>query len=213
LDNENKNPDEWFSQLEIIQAELQIDFQHIVSAKEMISHIIFNVKPQRYQTLKRELKNAPNTLDLEMVEKDIRQLYIQSRKGDTKKQNELVLSAQEKKKKTFKKVFKGDCRICGRKDADCWESDKNKDTRPSNYKPQDRGKDPKSDLKCAYCQKTGHLAEHCFAKKRDDKKKNSNNANFMMIAIDGNEGEDFHKEMNLMHKEGRDSRHLKEKYR
>jgi hypothetical protein len=126
-----------------------------------------------------------------------------------------LLSAQEKKKKTFKKVFKGDCRICGRKGhkaADCWESDKNKDKRPSNYKPQDRSKDPKSDLKCAYCQKTGHLAEHCFAKKRDDKKKNSNNANFMMIAIDGNEGEDFHKEMNLMHKEGKDSRHLKEKY-
>jgi hypothetical protein len=75
LDNENKNPDEWFSQLETIRAELRIDFQHIILEKEMISHIIFNVKPQRYQTLmtvlKRELNNAPNTLDLEMVKKDI----------------------------------------------------------------------------------------------------------------------------------------------
>ena len=53
------------------------------------------------------------------------------------------------------------------------------------------------------------MAEHCFAKKRDDKKKNSHNADFMMIAIDGNEEKDFHKEMNLMHKEGKDSWRLK----
>jgi hypothetical protein len=39
------------------------------------------------------------------------------------------------------------------------------------------------------CSKTGH----CFAQKRDDKKKNSNNANFMMIAIDGCGEEYFHK--------------------
>jgi hypothetical protein len=108
--------------------------------------------------LKRELNNAPNTLALEAVKKDIRQIYIQSRKGETKKHSEIVLNAQEKKKKTFKKVFKGDGRIYGRKGhkaAEYWESDRNKEKRHSNYKPKERSKDTKLDLKCAYCQKTG----------------------------------------------------------
>jgi hypothetical protein len=113
LDNDNKNPDEGFSQLETIRAELGIDFQHIITDEEIISHIIFNVKPQRYQTLmtvlKRELNNTPNTLDLEAVKKDIRQVYIQTRKGDTKRHNEFVLSAQEKKKMTFKKMLPMGC--------------------------------------------------------------------------------------------------------
>jgi hypothetical protein len=126
----------------------------------------------------------------------------------------LVLKAQEKKKKTFKKIFKGDCQICGRKGhkaADCWESDSNKEKRPSDYKPKDRSKDPKPDLKCLYCSKTGHLAEHCFSRKRDEKK-NINNANFMMIAIDGDEGKDFQNEMKLLHREGKDFRQIRDKY-
>jgi hypothetical protein len=70
--------------------------------EELISHIIFSIKPQSYQTLmtvlKRELNNSPNLLDLEAVIKDIQQLYAQTKKGETKKHNELVLNVQEKKK-------------------------------------------------------------------------------------------------------------------
>jgi hypothetical protein len=42
-----------------------------------------------------------------------------------------------KGKPKFKKQFKGECRLCGangHKAADCWENDKNKAKRPSNYK-------------------------------------------------------------------------------
>jgi hypothetical protein len=85
LDNDSENPDEWFSQLETIQAELRIDFQYIIPDEDLISHIIFTVKAQIYQTLltvlKVELNNAPNTLALEAVKNNIRQIYIQSRKG------------------------------------------------------------------------------------------------------------------------------------
>jgi hypothetical protein len=50
----------------------------------LISHIIFNVKPQSYQTLmtimKRELNLSPNLMDLETVKKDISQLYTLSKR-------------------------------------------------------------------------------------------------------------------------------------
>jgi hypothetical protein len=71
---------------------------------------------------------------------------------------------------TFKKGFKGDGQICSRKGhkaAENWESDCNKETKPSNYKPNERSKDTKLDLKCCFCQKTG-LTERSFSKKQND---------------------------------------------
>ena len=56
-----------------------------------------------------------------------------------RKNKELVLSAvQGKHKHKFKKQFKGDCQICGKKGhkaSECWDSERNKDKRPANYKP------------------------------------------------------------------------------
>jgi hypothetical protein len=87
---------------------------------------------------------------------------------------ELVLSAVQGRGKTrFKKFFKGDCRICGKKGhnaANCWESDKNKDKRPSKYKSTSASKsdrpDDKKKLCCTYCNKDGHTIDRCFRTKR-----------------------------------------------
>jgi hypothetical protein len=104
-----------------------------------------------------------------------------------------VLSAvQGRGKIRFKKVFKGDCRICGKKGheaADCWESDENKNKRPSNHKSTPAGRTDKSDdkkkLHCTYCNKDGHTMNRCFRKKRNEKKDDKqDNADLFMIAID-----------------------------
>jgi hypothetical protein len=91
-----------------------------------------------------------------------------------------------------------------RKDADCWESDRNKDKRPSNYKSNadktDKSDDKKK-LHCTYCNKDGHTMDLCFRKKRNEKKDDKQgDENLIMIAIDGSEGQNVHREMSFIHK-------------
>ena len=46
------------------------------------------------------------------------------------------MGGKGKNQKKFKKPFKKECRICGKKGhkaVDCWESEKNKDKRPPNF--------------------------------------------------------------------------------
>jgi hypothetical protein len=93
----------------------------------------------------------------------------------------------------FKKQFKGDCRICGKKGhiaEDCWESDKNNGRGGNNRNPNgSSGSSPYinkgNNLKCNYCQMNGHTVYHCFTKRRDEQE-NTQSADMMMIALDGN---------------------------
>jgi hypothetical protein len=68
------------------------------------------------------------TISIEDLKRDMRQVNNQNTNSTFShgKNKELVLSAvQGRGKPRFKKVFKGDCRICGKKGhkaADCWES-------------------------------------------------------------------------------------------
>jgi hypothetical protein len=105
------------------------------------------------------------------------------------------------------------------KAADCWESDKNKDKRPSDYKSTSAGRSDKPDdkkkLHYTYCNKDGHTIDRCFGKKRNEKKYDrQENADFVMIAIDGSEGQNFHREMIFIHKADNDidKAHLRDKY-
>jgi hypothetical protein len=165
------------------------------------------------------------TIKLEDLKRDIRQIYNQNTNSTFShgKNKELVLSAvQGRGKPRFRKVFKGDCRICGKKGhkaADCWESDKNKDMRPSNYKSTSAGKSDKPDdkkkLHCTYCNKDGHTMHRRFRKKRNEKRDDKqDNADLIMIAIDGSEGQNFYREMSFIHKVDNDvdKAHLHAKY-
>jgi len=80
LTQDNKNPDEWFAELETIKARLEKDFKVIITDESFISHIIFNLKPKFYQILltmvKRELDNK-QPITLINLKKDIRQIYAQ----------------------------------------------------------------------------------------------------------------------------------------
>ena len=223
---DTKNPDEWFSELEIIRAQLNIDYNHTISDDEVVSQILYNVQPTMYQTLftiiKRDI-NHKKAIDLNDFKRDIRQIYQQHNMGRdvNKKDKELALVTFSNGKPKFKNVFKGDCLFCGAKGhkaADCWDNEKNKDKRPPNYKvkvhnnasprpttPKFENKDSK--LKCTYCHKDGHTIDHCYRKKRNEKKRASETAELMMIAIDGKAGDNFHQQMALFHKEGKENDH------
>jgi hypothetical protein len=51
LRQENKNPDEWFAELESIRAQLLIDHSYDIPDADLISHIVYNAHPRIYQTL------------------------------------------------------------------------------------------------------------------------------------------------------------------
>jgi hypothetical protein len=81
LRQENKNPDEWFAELESIRAQLRMDYSYDIPDKEFISHIIYNAQPRIYQTLftlvHRDL-NQKVKITLEDLKQDIRQIYVQN---------------------------------------------------------------------------------------------------------------------------------------
>jgi hypothetical protein len=218
LRQENKNPDEWLAELESIRAQLLIDHSYNIPDSDLISHIVYNAQPRIYQTLftlvKRDLSHKV-TISIENLKRDMRPVYNHNTNSTFShgKNIELVLSAvQSRGKPRCKKVFKGDCRICGEKGhkaADCWESDRNKYKRPSNCKSSPGGRSDKSDdkkkLHCTYCNKDGHTMDRCFRKKRNEKKDDKqDNSDLVMIAIDGSEGQTFHREISFIHKEDND---------
>ena len=95
-----------------------------------------------------------------------------------------------------RKQFKGVCRICGKyghKAEDCWHNEKNKDKNPQNngqQNPNNNGMNnnnynsntDRSDanIRCFYCNKMGHRAKDCRKKKRDQERREKENANGMV---------------------------------
>ena len=134
--------------------------------------------------------NNCKTIQLETLKRDIRQIYAKNHQsGDNKKDKEMALSTVSGKgRQPFKKQFKGDCRICGKKGhkaVNCWDSDKNKDKRPSNYKVNHQSLAQRATLKCNYCHKTGHTIDKCFKKAKADKQNNHHHgaANVTLMEI------------------------------
>ena len=208
LDKEQKNPDEWFAELEKIRLQLKIDFATEIPDEQMISQILYNTNPPQYKTaialIKRDInRNVEITLDA--VKDDLRQIYG-SLKASAKPNKETALVGKPK----FKKQFKGHCRLCGKighKAADCWTSESNKNKRPKNYKQGKGNKEvanvtstnPKKKEECAHCHKPGHNIKDCWKKKAEDAKQgikpdtntstDSSRAAVMMIAVSRNEFE------------------------
>jgi hypothetical protein len=109
----------------------------------------------------------------------------------------------------------------GHKATNCWDSDRKEDKRPSNYRPTTAGISDKSDdkykkrLHCTYCIKDGHTIDRCFHKKWNEKNDDKHeNADIVMIAIDGKERQNLRKEMSFLRKEDNDidKVHLRDKY-
>jgi hypothetical protein len=70
-------------------------------------------------------------------------------------------------------------------------------------------------MHCTYCNKDGHTIDRCCRKKRNEKKDGKqNDTNLIMIATDGSERQNFHREMSFIHKVDNsvDKAHLRYKY-
>ena len=145
LIRDDKNPDEFFAELDKIRLQLQIDYNlNTYDDEKVKSHILYNIKPRMYETVLHVIKrdiDMGTTITLENLKEDLRRVYAQ-RYVDYKErihaESVLYTNANFNKGKNFKfkKPFKGDCRICGKKGhkaADCWEQEKNRDKRPANY--------------------------------------------------------------------------------
>ena len=180
LIKDDKNPDEWFAELERIRLQLKLDHKENYTDEKMISQIVYNLVPNMYKMtitlLKRDL-NRGLTLKLSEVQDDIRQIYAQSKSTQkSTSKGESVLAAHQK-------YTKGDCRNCGKKGhkaSDCWELDKNKSRRPANYKARESAAflstqansagGGKTYPPCGYCKKIGHSEDRCFKKQNDARK-------------------------------------------
>ena len=183
LKAEGTNPDDWFSELDIMVRQLEEDYSIKTSDAALLQHIIWNCKAKQYQVtlqmIKREMiYNKTNPPTLESVKREIRQLYTLHQHKDNmnanyinRKETALVMM-QSGKKVAFPKRFKGDCRICGKKGhkaSDCWESPKNKGKKPVlNNKSASRTEANKTreKLKCSYCGKDNHTYDRCFKRKQ-----------------------------------------------
>jgi gag-polypeptide of LTR copia-type len=180
LTQEDKNPDEFFSDLEKIKLQLKLDHSTTYDDDKMISQIVYNTTPNIYKTiiqmLKRDL-NRGTSLTLSEVQDDLRQVYAQhkssqptSGRNNKSKNGDQVLAARAK-------PYKGSCHTCGKighKSTDCWFHEKNKSKRPTNYKgatesantaSNGNGNSGKSPVTCNWCQKVGHPEDKCFSKK------------------------------------------------
>ena len=185
LDQESKNPDEWFAELQKIRLQLLMDFTITYTDEKVITHMLYNIKPKGYETivalLKRDIhKKVAMTLD--GVQEDLRQVYGTLSKH---KDSEQALVNQGG---GIRNRYKGDCRICGKKGhkgENCWENERNKDKRPSFYKPNSSVNpstsaasvpaSPDTGIRptCTYCQKLGHIEAKCFKKKRIEGRKSA----------------------------------------
>ena len=191
LTKDDKNPDEWFSELEKIRLQLKLDHKEEYSDEKMISQIVYNITPNMYRTvitmLKRDL-NRGITLKLSEVKDDLRQIYAQYKNSSgnnrSNRSGESMLMAR--------KQFKGMCNNCGKlghKAKDCWDLDKNKSKRPANYKAKESAQflsnlnngnngnnnnnSANSDGKviCTWCGKENHTEDKCYRKKNGKPKK------------------------------------------
>jgi hypothetical protein len=134
-------PDEWFSELDIIRSEFLIQYSHDISESDTSNHIIYNLKPKIYEVtlamIKREMNDPSYVPNLNNLKGDIRQIYTKSKSTTvaTNKSGEMILAAiQPKGKPKFKNQFKGECRLCGTKGhkaADCWDNDKQEQSKAS----------------------------------------------------------------------------------
>jgi hypothetical protein len=198
---EGMNPDVWFTELDMMRRQLEVDYNVTISDSEILQHIVYNLKVRQYQNtlqmIKRDLSNTNvNAIlpTLEEVKRDIRQIWNQYQTGDHDKRDrrETALVMQMGKPNKFPKKFKGDCRICGKKGhkaADCWDTEKNKVNRPAKYnmtklQTSNNYGERTNMMKCSYCGKDNHTVERCFKKKAADAKGVSERAEVALMTTD-----------------------------
>jgi Zinc knuckle len=166
LTKEDKNTDEFFSDLEKIRLQLKLDHSEEYSDNKVISQIVYNTHPGIYRTITTMLKRDFNRgleLNLSEAQNDLRQIYAQQKSSSTSsgrssKVNDSILAAKGRK------ITCNNCGKMGHKSDDCWTLEKNKSKRPSHFKKnesintttQNNGDNEEKSF-CNWCQKPGNV--------------------------------------------------------
>ena len=153
LDDVNKNPEEWITELEYMKNKI-IDLGGDFSINRLLGHILTNL-PKEYDTtveaIQREILLTSYTPTLEDTLVLLRTKYnmIKNRdENENKKQEETALVARG---------FKGRCRKCGvfgHKAVDCKKSTDS----------------TKNNVECFYCKKKGHRIADCYKRKQKEER-------------------------------------------
>jgi hypothetical protein len=181
LQQDTKNPDEWFAELDPSRLQLKLDHNVGNDDEEMITQIIYNCLPPGYQTTVELLKcdlNRRVPVTLFEVQEDIRQNYGQIQQQQHFVQQEQHFGRHQHSETrntfhqhdsllaTFPKNTKSMCRIWGKmghKATDCWDNPHNKD-KPRNSRFQTRNDQPRpqhrSNLKSQSQPSTNQASAH-----------------------------------------------------
>ena len=179
----DKDPDEWISKLELLQAKLGV-MKHTITDDQLIVHIIHSVQLKEYDAIMDQLQNEFDTgtakPDLNAVKDRLRNKFNRMKrniKGKSDSDDSDDETNEESALYAGNKKFKGQCTHCGKwghKSVDCFDKKGNKGKSYDSNKPKFNGK-------CYYCNKIGHRASDCFKKKKDNgenkEDKESENAN------------------------------------
>ena len=182
----NENPEEFFTDLNEMKADLEMIFGYKVLEEEMLEVIIQSLN-ELYKDTKKTLlirQNKKNSdLTVELAQDAILMDYdllvefklvsikkpSKGKKDDSDEEGETALA-------TFPTKPKGQCRLCGgrgHKADNCWENKKNESSRPPNWMSRKnasggggKGKfttpnKDKKNIKCFFCDKMGHYKSDC----------------------------------------------------
>lgn len=173
LDSVKTDPDEWITKLEHYRMRIKgINPKAEISDEDLMVHIIANL-PKPYSefitSIENDLEQSTVTVTLDQLLSRMRNFYRRKfySEGYVKDSDEVALSA-----------FKGTCRSCGtygHKASDCKKKGSNQSSNSGG---------PKSpNVVCTYCKKPGHKEEKCWAKQKDDKKKEESKSETVDIAL------------------------------
>ena len=186
----NENPEEFFTELDEMKADLLTIFTYKVEDDELIDIIIGGLNELYMETkvLLRMGQNSANIISISEIKDTIRLHYdtllefkkvtVKHKSGKTKERSNEDDSDEDRETALpvypHKTTYKGMCRTCGlrgHKAADCFENDKNKDKRPVGWKTRKDKKGPgtaggnggkdKSQIECFFCKKKGHYKNEC----------------------------------------------------
>jgi len=181
LDSAEEDPDEWLTNLESLRNEMDaVNISGKMGDLDFIIHVLANL-PEEYevvvQGLEDRLEDPSTAPTVEQIRTKLNARYKRLI-GQTEK------SEEEKAFAAFRKQFKGTCNTCGKyghKGVDC------PDRKENNSEGKEKGtsgkrlsKEMKSQLRCYYCKKKGHVKADCWKWKAAEKAKN---------AVDGNASE------------------------